>query len=551
MEMNLAPDSSSIPLLSLRHICVRARSDNGERTLLQDVSFDILPGHIVALVGESGSGKSLCAQTILNLLPHPALTMTAGEIHFKGERIDTREGRLAPTMRGKRIAMIFQEPMTALNPVHTIGQQLAEVFSLHFPHMSAADIRQRSLQLLQQTGVQDAEQRLQQYPHQLSGGQCQRVMIAMALAGEPELLIADEPSTALDATTQHQLLLLLRRLQQELGMAILFITHDLALASHWCHDVVVMQQGSVCEAAPTATLFQHPQHPYTRALLAAIQPCEPRPARTTSGEVLFDVQHIDKSFKKSRQLLARRVAPHTVLQDVSFTLHAGEVVALVGESGCGKSTLGRALLWLDPPDRGDIYYRGTALASLNKSALRAWRKNVQVIFQDTNESLNPRQTVARILAEPLEIHRIGDRVARERRVSELLALVELPADCANRFPHEFSGGQRQRIGIARAIALQPDVIICDEAVSALDVSTQAQIIALLLRLQTDLGLSLLFITHDLHVVRRVADRVLVMQSGRIVESNHAAHLFADPQHEATRQLLAAAPTLPTHFISPE
>lgn len=539
-------DAPPAALLSLRGVGVQLHGAAGQRkALLNQVSFDVLPGHIVALVGESGSGKSVCAQAILGLLPQPSLQLDRGEIWFDGSRIDPLDNPTAVhALRGKRIAMIFQEPAAALNPVHTIGQQIAEVFTLHCPGMDAASIRQQSIALLEQTGIEDAAQRLHSYPHQLSGGQCQRAMIAMALAGKPDLLIADEPSTALDATTQRQLMQLLQSLQQQTGMAVLFITHDLALAAHWCQDIVVMQHGAVCEAAPTTQLFRHAQHPYTQALLAAIRACDaplqPKPLDT----VLLTAQHLHKAFHRPRRWLSPPMAPRQVLQDISLTLHAGEMVALVGESGCGKSTLGRALLWLDPPDSGDVQYRGQSLAAFNSRALRQWRQRVQVIFQDTNESLNPRHTVARILTEPLDIHGWGDRAAREQRVAELLTLVELPPDAAQRFPHEFSGGQRQRIGIARALALQPELIVCDEAVSALDVFTQAQIIALLLRLQAELHLTLLFITHDLHVVRRIADRVLVMQAGRIVEDRPTADLFAQPQHPATLALLAASPALP-------
>lgn len=542
------PDNTIIdrPLLELRNVCVCANTDEGERPLLRQVSFTLGHNDIVGLVGESGSGKSVCAQAIMGLLPKPTLAMTGGEIFFDGHRIDKLNPAGWQTIRGKRIAMIFQEPMAALNPVQTIGKQLAEVFTLHFPALDHQAIQQRSIALLEKVGVSEAEQRLQSYPHQLSGGLCQRAMIAMALAGEPDLLIADEPSTALDASTQQQLLALLQELQKKLQMTVLFITHDLALVANWCQHVIVMQNGKVCEATSTENLFTHPAHPYTRSLLAAIQDNECK-APAAQKPVLLELRNVSKSFESPRGYLGRRTPPRQVLNDVSLTIHQGEILALVGESGCGKSTLGRALLFLDPPDKGEIVYQGTLLNSLDKKALRKWRHHVQIIFQDTNESLNPRQTVARILAEPLEIHGMGSRVERENRIRELLDIVELPADAANRFPHEFSGGQRQRIGIARAIALNPSLIVCDEAVSALDVTTQAQIIALLLRLQASLQLSLLFITHDLHVVRKIADRVLVMQKGHIVESNTTGMIFTQPQHAATRQLLAASPRIPDHL----
>ena len=540
------------PLLTLQNVSVIAKSDDGEKTLLRDVSFTLQRSEITALVGESGSGKSVCAQSIMGLLPKPTLRMTHGEILFDGQRLDTLNSADWQTVRGKRIAMIFQEPMAALNPVQTIGQQLSEVFNLHFPDLDTVSVHQRSLALLGKVGVTEPEQRLRSYPHQLSGGLCQRAMIAMALAGEPDLLIADEPSTALDASTQQQLLTLLHELQQSLHMTVLFITHDLALAANWCQQVIVMQHGKVCEAGATKTLFTEPQHPYTRSLLSAIQPVMLHTGNdslrtSTHAPVLLAIQHVTKSFESPRGFLERKVPAKKVLDDVNFVIHEGEILALVGPSGCGKSTLGRALLFLDPPDTGDILYYDQSLSTMNKAALRNWRQHVQVIFQDTNESLNPRQTVARILAEPLEIHGMHSLEKRNARVKELLQIVELPEDAATRFPHEFSGGQRQRIGIARALALNPKLIVCDEAVSALDVSTQAQIIALLLRLQTSFNLALLFITHDLHVVRQVADRVLVMQNGSIVESGTTDTIFNNPQHLATQQLLAASPALPVEL----
>lgn len=531
------------PLLSLHNVTVDICTDEGVRTVLNNISFDVQRGEILALVGESGSGKSICAQSIMGLLPKPAANITAGEIIFDGQRIDNDTAALH-RIRGKRIAMIFQEPMSALNPVQTVGSQLAEIFTLHFPAMNNTQIRSRSIELMLQVGINEPEKRLLAYPHQLSGGLCQRVMIAMALACEPDILIADEPSTALDVSTQQQLLVLLQRLQQDFGMAIIFITHDLAIVAHWCQRVAVLQHGQLCELADTKTLFTHPQHPYTRQLLAAINNSHAKKTTVNTLPVLLEARHLNKSFTAPKRFLAKKIPDNQVLRDVNLTIHDGEIVALVGESGCGKSTLGRALLFLDPADSGDIFFEGKSLDSHNQQSLRDLRSRLQVIFQDTNESLNPRHTIGRIIAEPLEIHSIGNQQQINSRVRELLRIVELPEDSISRFPHEFSGGQRQRIGIARAIALNPKLIVCDEAVSALDVSTQAQIINLLLKLKSELHLSLLFITHDLNVVKHIADRVLVMDAGQIVESGSTTQIFSAPQHETTRKLIHAAPEIP-------
>jgi ABC-type microcin C transport system duplicated ATPase subunit YejF len=543
------PHPTELPLLSLKNVSVTIQTDDGDRTVLQNISFDVHKSETLAIVGESGSGKSICAQAIMGLLPKPAARISAGEILFDQARIDNDLSALH-RIRGKRIAMIFQEPMAALNPVQTVGAQLGEVFHLHFPDLDDQQVNKRCLDLLQKVGVDKTEQRLLSYPHQLSGGLCQRVMIAMALACEPDILIADEPSTALDVSTQQQLLLLLQALQQTFQMAVIFITHDLSLVAQWCQRVAVLQQGALCEIADTASLFSNPQHAYTRALLDAIRESAPLDTHTESLPVLLTAKNLCKSFAAPKKFLQKTLPAQQVLQDVSFTLYQGEILALVGESGCGKSTLGRALLFLDPPDSGDITYQGQALQRHDTHALRKLRCELQVIFQDTNESLNPRHTVGRILAEPLEIHGVGTASEREARVRELLQKVELPADSINRFPHEFSGGQRQRIGIARAIALNPKLIVCDEAVSALDVSTQAQIIALLLKLKQEMHLSLLFITHDLGVVRKIADRVLVMENGQIVESGSSLQIFTAPKHAVTQRLLAATPAIPQYIQHP-
>ncbi len=537
-------------LLCVENLCIMLNSEDGACELLHNVSFTIHRGETLALVGESGSGKSLCAQAILGLLPHPALQISQGEVWFDGVRIDTLKNEGWKNIRGKRIAMIFQEPMAALNPVQTIGAQLAEVINLHFPERDIKTVYRRSVELLQQVGVSEPEQRLCSYPHQLSGGLCQRAMIAMALACEPDILIADEPSTALDVSTQQQLLQLLQTLQKQFRLAILFITHDLAIVAHWCTRVAVLQQGRLCEINNTEKIFTAPQHPYTKSLLAAI--CEKAPKATIhkSAPLLMQIKNICKSFQAPKRLLEKRLPARCVLNNISFDIFTGEILAIVGESGCGKSTLGRALLMLDPPDSGEIFYQNISLKKQNNKALQAFRRNVQIIFQDTTEALNPRHTIARILKEPLEIHNIGTATEREESVCNLLRIVEMPDNCGNRYPHEFSGGQRQRIGIARALALNPKTIVCDEAVSALDVSTQQQIIALLLELQKKFDLSLLFITHDLNIVRRIADRVLVMSNGKIAESNYTANIFENPQEKATKALLAATPSIPAAWQNP-
>lgn len=531
------------PLLALRHVSVDIQTDDHDKHALQDISFEVKHGEILALVGESGSGKSICAQSIMGLLPKPAARITAGHIIFDGQDI-THDPAVLQTLRGKRMAMIFQEPMSALNPVQNIATQLGEVFSLHFPSMTEESIRHASLELLTQVGVSEPEQRLTSFPHQLSGGLCQRVMIAMALAGKPDLLIADEPSTALDVSTQQQLLLLLQKLQKQMGLTIIFITHDLALVAQWCQRVAVLQHGRLCELDTTANIFTAPQHPYTRQLLAAT--CDTPIVENTDINltVLLSVHHLYKQFSTPKPFLALAKPPRQVLKDISLDIHDGEIVALVGESGCGKSTLGRAILFLDPPNKGEIYFQGQLLNSLSRESLRQVRSQLQVIFQDTNDSLDPRQTISKILAEPLEIHGDISGANREVRIRELLDIVELPADSLNRFPHEFSGGQRQRIGIARAIALNPKLIICDEAVSALDVSTQNQIIQLLLKLKSQMNLALLFITHDLKVVKRIADRVFVMHEGCIVEHGNTLQIFDHPSHHATQTLVNASPKIP-------
>ncbi len=503
------------------------------------VSFSLDRGETLALVGESGSGKSVTALSILQLLPYPAASHTPeSSIRFAGEEMVGAAPARLRQMRGNRVAMVFQEPMTSLNPLHTLEKQIAETLLIH-KHMAASAARARTLELLHLVGLHDAESRLGAYPHQLSGGQRQRVMIAMAIANEPDMLIADEPTTALDVTIQAQILDLMRDLRDRLGMALLLITHDLAIVRHMAERVCVMTQGEIVDSGPTADIFARPSHPYTRRLLAAeprgvVAPPDPAAPIVVEGEEI-------KVWFPIRRGLLRRISGYVKAVDgVSLRVRAGSTLGVVGESGSGKTTLGLALLRLLDAE-GGIRFAGEDISHRRQGRLRPLRREMQVVFQDPYSSLSPRLSIAQIVGEGLKVHRLGASEAERRDLIETtLKEVGLDPAAADRYPHEFSGGQRQRVAIARALVLKPRFIVLDEPTSALDMSVQAQIVELLRELQARYGLAYLFISHDLKVVRAMAHEILVMKDGKIVESGATGRVMDAPDHPYTRALMAAA-----------
>ncbi|MSU92330.1 dipeptide ABC transporter ATP-binding protein [Rhodobacteraceae bacterium 2CG4] len=508
--------------------------------ILKRVSLAVAPGRILGVIGESGSGKSMTAFSVMRLLPRGA--DLSGRILFAGQDLAQAGEAQMGRVRGAGIGMVFQEPMTALNPLQTIGAQVAETLRLH-DGLSARTAAARARAVLDRVGLPEPEFPLGRYPHELSGGQRQRVVIAMAIARRPRLLIADEPTTALDVTTQAQILALIRRLVDEDGMGAIFITHDLGVVANVADSVAIMRRGAVVEAGPTAQVFAEMRHPYTRALFAA---ATHQPARRphAAPEPLLQVQDVVRSYPgRGGGLLARRGAAKRAVDGVSFTLHRGESLGLVGESGCGKSTLTRAILGLEPVQGGRIALAGQAVDA-HRPVPRALRAKVQVVFQDPYGSFNPRHRVSRLVTEPFHLlDQPPAGIARAHAVAEALEAVGLRAGDADKYIHEFSGGQRQRIAIARALIIRPELIVLDEAVSALDVQVRAQILDLLADLTDTYDLSYLFISHDLHVVRRITDRVLVMRAGRIVEQGATERVFQAPEHPYTRALLAAAPDL--------
>ncbi len=525
-------------LLVVRDLAVDFTVGGRQVAALREASFDLARGETLALVGESGSGKSITALSMLQLLPYPVASHPAGSIRFQGQELLGAPEPVLRQVRGNRIAMVFQEPMTSLNPLHTIERQINEVLFLH-KGLRPAAARARTLELLRLVGLPQAEKRLDAYPHQLSGGQRQRVMIAMALANEPDLLIADEPTTALDVTVQAQILKLLKQLQQRMGLAILLITHDLTIVRKFADKVCVMTNGRIVEAGPVAQVFAAPAHAYTRKLLAA----EPKGKPASPPEDAVPVMRAEqvKVWFPIKAGLFRRVVGHVKAVDgIDITIRAGETLGVVGESGSGKSTLGYALLRLQKAE-GRIRFGERDLQGLTWADMRALRREMQVVFQDPFSSLSPRLSVFQIVEEGLRVHGLGgEEAARRDRVATALAEVGLDPASMDRYPHEFSGGQRQRIAIARAMVLEPRFVVLDEPTSALDMSVQAQIVDLLRDLQQKRGLAYLFISHDLRVVRALADRVLVMKDGRVVEQGAAATLFSAPQTDYTKALIAAA-----------
>ncbi|MEL3890308.1 ABC transporter ATP-binding protein [Ferrovibrio sp. MS7] len=506
---------------------------------LRDAAFTLRRGETLALVGESGSGKSITALSVLQLLPYPTASHPPGSsIRFRGQELVGAGEAVLQTVRGNRIAMVFQEPMTSLNPLHTIEQQINEVLFLH-KRLNPQAARARTLELLTLVGLPQAEKRLDAYPHQLSGGQRQRVMIAMALANEPDILVADEPTTALDVTVQAQILKLLKELQQHLGMAILLITHDLTIVRKFADQVCVMTQGEIVEAGKVADVFAAPAHAYTRKLLAAEPKGKPSEARA-DAPVVLEAEAVKVWFPIKAGFFRRTIGHVKAVDGISISIRAGETLGVVGESGSGKSTLGYALLRLQRAE-GRIAYAGRNLQGLTWADMRPLRREMQVVFQDPFSSLSPRLSVFQIIEEGLRVHGLGgSEPERRERVASALREVGLDPASMDRYPHEFSGGQRQRIAIARAMVLEPRFVVLDEPTSALDMSVQAQIVDLLRDLQQKHGLAYLFISHDLRVVRALADRVLVMKDGRVVEEGAAKALFTAPQTDYTRALIAAA-----------
>ncbi|KJC61576.1 microcin ABC transporter ATP-binding protein [Bradyrhizobium sp. LTSPM299] len=529
---------SAAPVVSIKNLKLALPPGADRPYAVDDVSFELVPGKILCVVGESGSGKSMCAHALMGLLPD-TIIREAGEIAYNDQNLLTLDNAGWLALRGRHIAMVFQEPMTALNPLMRIGEQIAEMFEAH-NLLTPKARKQKALQLLREVNLPDPERAMRAYPHQLSGGQRQRAMIAMALALEPAVLVADEPTTALDVTTQAQILELIRDLQRRRNMAVMFITHDFGVVSDIADRVVVLQHGKVVEQGAADDVLRRPQHPYTRALLAAVPSMQPPPrAPLVDRAKAVEVVGLDKTYVSGGGWFQpeRRVR---AANEVNFDILKGETLGLVGESGSGKSSVARLVMRLIEPDRGTVRLGDTDFTRIAGRALRKERSRIQMIFQDPFASLNPRRKVGNIIADGPIAHGTDPQLARQR-AGELLGLVGLNASAMERYPHEFSGGQRQRIGIARALAMEPEIIVADEAVSALDVSVQAQVLNLLEDLKARLGLSMLFITHDLRVAAQICDRIAVMQRGAIVELKPTAALFAAPEHAYTSELLAAVP----------
>lgn len=529
-------------LLNIDSLCTYFKQGEQLIKAVDNVSLSIKRGETLALVGESGSGKSVTAHSILQLLPYPKAQHPHGSIHFDGHDMMTLNEKSLRAIRGNRISMIFQEPLTALNPLHKVGQQIAEVVKLHQP-LSSKQIQQRVIELLDQVKIPDANNKANAYPHELSGGQRQRVMIAMAIANEPELLIADEPTTALDVTVQKEVLQLLADIQNRMGMAILLITHDLGVVRHTAHRVAVMRQGSIVETGACETLFSNPQHDYTRMLInstpsgraVAINQADSQ----EPNQVVLEASDLSVKFPIGDNWFFQKKNYFTAVKPTDVKLLAGQTLGIVGESGSGKSTLALALLKLLHAE-GNIIFNGESLAGLSVKQMRPYRKNMQLVFQDPFGSLSPRMTVGNIISEGLCVHQSLSKQQTEQKVIEVLSEVGMDPEIRHRYPHEFSGGQRQRIAIARAIILEPKILILDEPTSALDRSIQIQILDLLKSLQQKRGLSYVFISHDLAVVRSISHQLLVMKSGQVVEQGDTDSIFESPQHSYTKRLLSAA-----------
>lgn len=572
MTKNKAPGSQldtqiDAPVISLDHLRVEFETDGGTVVAVNDISFKVFPGETVCLVGESGSGKSVTSLSLMRLVEFGGGQITGGKMLLSRDEkqsvnLSEVDAGTMRSIRGNEIGMIFQEPMTSLNPVFSIERQLTDGLRLH-TNLSASETREKALELLKEVRIPDPEKRLLQYPHELSGGMRQRVVIAMAMACRPRLLIADEPTTALDVTIQAEILSLINRLKRETGMAVLFITHDMAVVAQMADRVVVMYQGNLIEEGSVDDIFSSPKEDYTKALLAAVPQLGQmagtslpsplnipgvavaiKPAReviNTEKKTLLEVKSLVTRFPVYGGIFRQKVANVHAVENVSFTINRGETMALVGESGCGKSSCGRSILRLVEPTSGDIFLDGKNIISLNGRELRSARRDMQMVFQDPYASLNPYMRLREQIAEPLKNFGLATRSQVDDIVRDILEKVELPTSFLRRFPHELSGGQRQRVAIARAIVVNPSLVITDEAVSALDVSVQAQVLNLMMSLQDELGLSYLFISHDMAVVERVSHKVGVMYLGRLVEVGTRSQIFENPQHEYTRTLMAAVP----------
>lgn len=559
-------------ILEIKNLRVDFKTNDDLVHAVKGISFNIPKGTTVGLVGESGSGKSVTSLSVMQLIPNPPGEITGGEILFEGKNLVNTTNKEMRKIRGNRISMIFQEPMTSLNPVFTVGEQISETIELH-QNLNEQEAREKTLALLEQVGIPDPKSRIESYPHEMSGGQRQRVMIAMAIACEPDLLIADEPTTALDVTIQKQILELLADLQKQYGMSILFITHDLGVIGDIADEVVVMYRGDIVEQGKTYDIFNSPQHPYTKGLLACRPSLDKNPLRlptvsdfmteegkeiqtdfaalskekvtrpvTDDQEVILEIKNVSKHFTLKKNIFGQPTEWIKAVNDISFKVRKGRTLGLVGESGCGKTTLGRSIIRLVEPTSGEVIFNGQDLVQLSPREMKNVRKKLQIIFQDPYASLNPRMTIGSAIMEPMAIHSIGkNRSERLKIASDLMDKVGLSANMLNRYPHEFSGGQRQRICIARALAVKPDFIICDEAVSALDVSIQAQILNLLLDLQEEFNLTYIFISHDLSVVKFFADELIVMNNGEIVEMSDALSIYQNPKDDYTKKLLNAIP----------
>lgn len=559
------------PLLQISDLQVDFISELGTTTAVKNISLEVNCGEIVAIVGESGSGKSVTSLSILQLLPAPPARYTAGSIFFSADgasRVNMLEQSDAQlrTLRGHRIAMIFQEPMTSLNPVFTCGFQVMEAIRRH-QRVSTVEARARTLELFEKVKLPNPALLMDRYPHQLSGGQKQRVMIAMAMSCNPSLLICDEPTTALDVTVQKTILQLIRGLQETEKMGVIFITHDLGVVAEVADRAIVMYKGAIVEQGTTKDIFHSPQHPYTKGLLACrpilhkkgerlpvvsdflegrnsfVKGITAPPAlHSADGPALLKVENLEVWFPARKTFFGKTLDYVKAVNDVSFSVRKGETLGLVGESGCGKTTLGRSLLRLIDPTGGTIWYNGQNITAIKKDGLKELRQNIQIIFQDPYSSLNPRMTIGDAIVEPMHVHGLH-RSNRQRKdwAMEMLQKVDLKPEHFNRYPHEFSGGQRQRIVIARALALGPTFVVCDESVSALDVSVQAQILNLLNDLRKEFDLTTIFISHDLSVVRYISDRILVMNKGMIEEMGNAEDIYSNPQKEYTKQLIASIP----------